>query len=116
MAATTAGVPSATVGDLALGNVPSICSVLTGASHRNFFAISLNESQFKGADPDDTFTLDPRIIHTWDWLFEQGVEYLQDLVKPIGPIESLSFAEASDEIGIPINSWLKYLSKDMIPY
>ncbi|KIO18600.1 hypothetical protein M407DRAFT_31738 [Tulasnella calospora MUT 4182] len=116
MAAMTAGVPSATVGDLALGNVPSICSVLSGASHGNFFAIALDETQFDNAESDDTFTLDPRIIHAWDWLMEQGVEYLRKIIEPVGPVKSLTFAEVTADLGIPADAWLKYLSKDMIPY
>ncbi|KAG9023662.1 hypothetical protein FS837_005673, partial [Tulasnella sp. UAMH 9824] len=109
MAATTAGVPSATVADLAMGKVPSICSVLAGGvPHGNFFAIPLDKSRFEEADPDSEFRLDPRIIHAWDWLMEQGVDYLRNLAKPIGPIESIAFAEASINIGIPTDTWLKY--------
>ncbi|KAG9035415.1 hypothetical protein FS837_001926 [Tulasnella sp. UAMH 9824] len=117
MAATTAGVPSATVGDLAMGNVPSICSLLSGKiPHGNFFAIPLDESRFQDAAPDSEFRLDPRIIHAWDWLMEQGTDYLKALIKPIGPIESIAFTEASIDIGIPADTWLKYIGHKMIPY
>ncbi|KAG9020005.1 hypothetical protein FS837_008694 [Tulasnella sp. UAMH 9824] len=117
MAATTAGVPLTTVADLAMGKVPSICSVLSGGvPHGNLFAIPLDGSQFEEADPDSEFRLDLRIIHGWDWQMDQGVEYLQNLIKPIGPVESIAFAEATIDIGIPTDTWLKYSSRNMIPY
>lgn len=97
--------------------VPSICSVLAGTvPHGNFFAIALDESQFKGANREADYQLDPRIVEAWNWLLEQGIEYLLALIKPIGPVESIAFNEASIDIGIPADIWLKYTSRNMIPY
>lgn len=97
--------------------VPSICSLLSGDVPRgNLFVISLDKCQFKNAKPDNDFGLDPCIIHGWDWEIEQGINYLQALIKPIGPIDSIAFTEASIDIGIPADTWLKYTSRNMIPY
>ncbi|KIO21594.1 hypothetical protein M407DRAFT_28800 [Tulasnella calospora MUT 4182] len=116
MAATTAGVPSATFEELVNGQIPSVCSVLANVPHGNFFAITLDESLFTDSDEDDTFVLDPRIIQAWDWLLEQAVDYLKELIQPIGPYGSASFAEASEEIGVPPDYWLHYLGENMIPH
>ncbi|KAG9045108.1 hypothetical protein FS837_007010 [Tulasnella sp. UAMH 9824] len=137
MAATTGGVPATSIEDLMKGKglstlcdpaqlfliepgyfaiVPGVCTLLSEVPHGNFFAVPLENSLRVSAGNSLEFLMDPRIIHTWDYQLDEGVKYLKKVIQPVGPYGSSGFCEASEEIGIPPQYWLVYLSEGIIPH
>ncbi|KIO27144.1 hypothetical protein M407DRAFT_23559, partial [Tulasnella calospora MUT 4182] len=116
MAAVTSRIPAITIEQLVAGHVPTVCSVVDWVNHGSFFAIPIDEEVIHDTPIADRFLLDVRITHAWDWMLNEGYNYLSDIVQPVGPYGSHSFVEATRQIGIAPELWLPYIGSGMVAH